>query len=84
MKYSLSASGSIHLNRRLGGKLPHLTFCAEAWILDHKKKVFFLDLLVFITCLETDHCRKQYLAYGANLKRKHNANCQDAILEDYR
>lgn len=78
MKYSLSAHGSIRLNRRLGGKLPHLTFCAEAWILDHRKKIFFLDLLVFITCLETGHCRKQYLAYGANLKRKHYEALEDS------
>lgn len=62
---TISAHGSIHLNRRLGGKFPHLTLCAEAWILDYKIRVFFLDLLMVVLFWELDHCRKQYMVYGA-------------------
>lgn len=64
MKHTLSAHGSIHLNRRMGGKFPHLTVCAEAWILDYKVRVFFLDTLMVLLFWEWNHCRNQYLTYG--------------------
>lgn len=65
-KHTLSAHGSIHLNRRLGGKFPHLTVCAEAWILDYKKRIFFLDLLMWLLFRERNHCQNQYFTYGRN------------------
>ena len=64
-KYTLSAHGSIHLNRKMGGKFPHLTVCAEAWILDYRVRVFLLDLLMVFLFWELNHCRNQYLTYGA-------------------
>lgn len=64
-KHTLSAHGSIHLNRKLGGKFPHLTICAEAWILDHRIKIFLLDSLMVLLFWEWNHCRNQYLTYGA-------------------
>lgn len=67
-RHTLSAHGSILLNRKLGGKFPHLTICAEAWILHRTGRVFFLDLLMLILFFERNHCRNQYLTYGANLK----------------
>lgn len=67
-RYSLSAHGSMHLNRRFGGKFPHLTICAEAWILHRTGRVFLLDLLMIVLFWEFNHCKKQYLAYGAKLK----------------
>ena len=65
-KHTLSAHGSIHLNRRLGGKFPHLTVCAEAWILDYKVRIFLLDTLMYLLFLEKNHCQNQYLTYGVN------------------
>jgi len=80
MKKSLFAHGSIHLNRRLGGKFPHLTICAEAWILHHTRKIFFLDLLILVFFWERNHCRNQYLTHGFILKgHQHNE-----INEDYK
>jgi hypothetical protein len=68
--HTLSSHGSIYLNRRLGGKFPHLTICAEAWILHRTRRILFLDLLIFLIFWEMNHCRNQYLKYGANLKGK--------------
>jgi len=65
---TISAHGSIHLNRKMGGKFPHLTICAEAWILDYKVRVFFLDFLMILLFWELNHCRKQYLTYGTKPK----------------
>jgi len=67
---SLSARGSIHLNRRFGGKFPHLTICGEAWILDRKVRIALLDTLMFLLFLERNHCRNQYRTYGLN-QRNH-------------
>ena len=71
-KHTLSAHGSIHLNRKMGGKLPHLTVCAEAWILDYRVRVFLLDLLMVFLFWELNHCRNQYLTYGLNHERLRN------------
>lgn len=71
-KHTLSAHGSILLNRKLGGKFPHLTICAEAWILDYKVRVFFLDALMVLLFWEWNHCRNQYLTYGVNHERLRN------------
>lgn len=67
---SLSARGSIHLNRKLGGKFPHLTICAEAWILDLRIRIFFFDTLMWLLFSERNHCQNQYRAYGLN-QRNH-------------
>lgn len=71
-KHTLSAHGSIHLNRKMGGKFPHLTVCAEAWILDYRVRVFLLDLLMVFLFWELNHCRNQYLTYGLNHERLRN------------
>lgn len=63
-RYTLSAHGSILLNRKLGGKFPYLTICAEAWILDYRVRIFFLDLLMWLLFRERNHCQNQYLKYG--------------------
>jgi len=65
-RHTLSAHGSILLNRKLGGKFPHLTVCAEAWILDYKMRIFLLDLLMWLLFRECNHCQNQYLRYGRN------------------
>lgn len=72
MKKSLSAHGSMHLNRRFGGKFPHLTVCAEAWILDKRVRVFFLDVLMILLFWELNHCRNQYLTYGVTNGTRHS------------
>jgi hypothetical protein len=69
-KHTLSAHGSIRLNRRIGGKFPHLTVCAEAWILDYRVRIFCLDLLVLLIFRERHHCRNQYLTYGTKKMTK--------------
>jgi len=66
MTHTLSAHGSILLNRKLGGKFPHLTVCAEAWILDYRMRIFLLDLLMWLLFREHNHCQNQYLRYGRN------------------
>lgn len=77
MKYSLSGHGSIHLNRKMGGKFPHLTVCAEAWILHRTGRVFFLDLLMLLLFWELNHCKKQYLTYGLKPGRKPHETDED-------
>jgi len=74
---SLSARGSIRLNQRLGGKFPHLTICAEAWILDLRMRILFLDILMWLLFLERNHCRNQYRAYGLNQRNNSHETEED-------
>lgn len=76
MKETISGHGSIHLNRRIGGKFPHLTVCAEAWILHRTGRVFLFDLICLILFWERSHCKKQYLKYGAK-KGSHHETDED-------
>lgn len=58
------ARASMRLNAWRGGKFPHLTICAELWVLDRRLAYRTIDLILLVVFFERDHCKRQYLTYG--------------------
>lgn len=62
---SLLARVSMRANRARGG-IPHLTICAEMWILDRRLWCAVLDAMILVILWERHQCRNQYIRYGIN------------------
>jgi len=43
---SLMARLSMRANKLRGGKMPHLTICAELWLLDKRLPIFIIDAMM--------------------------------------
>lgn len=54
----------MRLNKMRGGRFPHLTICAELWLLDRRLWVMIIDAMMLVIYLERAHCQKQYWTYG--------------------
>ena len=70
VRASILARVSIWANRKRGG-LPHLTICAEMWILDRRLWCALLDAIILVIWWERNHCRNQYIRYGINQRTLH-------------
>lgn len=72
----------VRLSRRLnairGGQFPHLTICAELWVLDRRLQCHAIDFIMLIIWWETAHCKKQYLTHDINQRTLHGLSDRTA------